>query len=63
MRNMVEALTVRLAWMVPRRLAYWCTIRVAAHATQGPYSRQEVPALRMMDALKRWEEVDARSTI
>jgi len=30
-------------------------IEVGAHATQGQYSNQEVPALTFMDALKRWE--------
>ena len=51
---MAEAITIKLAWLVPRRLAYWCAIRVIAHATQGEYSNQEVPALSAMDALKRW---------
>ncbi len=51
---MVEAITIKLAWLVPRRLAYWCAIRVIAHATQGKYSNQEVPALSAMEALKRW---------
>jgi len=41
--------------MLPRKLVYWCAVRVGAHATQGPYSNQEVPALTFMDALKRWE--------
>jgi hypothetical protein len=52
---MIEALTIKLAWMLPRSLAYWCAIRVGAHATQGEWSNQEVPALTFMDALKRWE--------
>lgn len=44
-----------LAWLLPRRLAYWCAVRVTAYATQGRYSHQIVPELRAMDALKRWE--------
>ncbi len=51
---MLEAITIKLAWLMPRRLTYWCAIRVLAHATQGKYSNQEVPALSAMDALKRW---------
>lgn len=45
----------KLAWAVPRQLAYWCTIRVGVNATQGEHSNQVVPDLAFMDALKRWE--------
>ena len=51
-----ETLARRLAFLVPRRLAYWCAIRVMCHATQGPYSNQVVPELLAMDALMRWVE-------
>jgi hypothetical protein len=44
-----------LAWLLPKRLVYWSSIRLMAHATQGEYGAQEVPALLAMDALKRWE--------
>jgi hypothetical protein len=46
----------RVVWRLPRRLAYWCAIRVIAHATTGEYSNQVVPELTAMDALKRWEK-------
>jgi hypothetical protein len=52
---MTEKLWVWIAWRLPRKLVMWCAIRVGAHATQGKYSNQEVPALGFMDALKRWE--------
>jgi hypothetical protein len=52
---MMEKITIALAWRMPRKLVYWCAIRLGAHATQGQYSNQEVPALTFMDALKRWE--------
>jgi hypothetical protein len=55
---MIEKLTIKLAWLMPRSLAYWCAIRVGAHATQGKYGNQEVPALLFMDALKRWDDND-----
>jgi hypothetical protein len=35
-------------------LAYWCTIRVGAHATTGKWSNQIVPELTVADALQRW---------
>ena len=45
----------RLAWLLPRRLVYWCAIRIMANATTGKYGNQDVPALTAMDALQRWE--------
>lgn len=45
-----------LADRVPRRLAYFCAIRVGAHATVGKYGDTVVPELHFMDALKRWDE-------
>lgn len=50
-----EDLTILVAFLLPRQLAYWCAIRVAAYATQGQHGDQEVPTLTAMDALKRWE--------
>jgi hypothetical protein len=52
---MSDKFWLRVSRMLPRELAYWCAIRVMAHASQGPYSNQEVPALLAMDALKRWK--------
>jgi hypothetical protein len=52
---MLEKITMAIAWRLPRSLVYWCAIRLGAHATQGPYSNQEVLALNFVDALKRWE--------
>jgi hypothetical protein len=51
----LEKLVMAVAWKLPRRLAYWCAIRVIAHATQGKYGTQIVPDLLAMDALRRWE--------
>ena len=44
-----------LAWRMPRPLAYFCTVRLGAHATTGKYGETVVPDLTYMDALKRWE--------
>jgi len=38
----------------PRRLIYFCGIRLAAHATTGHYSDTVVPELTIMEALERW---------
>jgi hypothetical protein len=51
----MDRLWIAIAWALPRRLAYWCAIRVCAEATQGKWSDQVVPDLTAMDALKRWD--------
>jgi len=51
---MLDKITMKLAWLLPRKLVYWCAMRVIANATQGRYSTQEVPALSAMDAIARW---------
>jgi hypothetical protein len=49
-----------LAWMVPRRLVYWCGIRLAS---QPRYSRTHPDAIGIMDALKKWDAVtDGKQT-
>lgn len=54
-RRAVEAAVRKTAWMMPRKVAYWCAIRVISNATTGAYSGQVVPELTAMDALKRWD--------
>ena len=44
-----------LAFLLPRRLVYWCSIRLMASATKGKYGDQVVPELTAVGALKRWE--------
>jgi hypothetical protein len=44
-----------IAWAMPKWLVYWCTMRLIAHATTGPYSDQNVPELTAMEAIKRWK--------
>ncbi len=50
-----ERALMALVWRLPRRLVFWCAVRVGAHATTGAYSNQVVPELRFTDALQRWE--------
>jgi len=51
----MDKLYKTIAWMLPKRLAMWCAIRVMAYATCGKYGDTIVPELTAMDALKRWE--------
>jgi len=55
MEGKAEKFWIWLSWKMPRKLAYWCAIRVGAHATTGKYGDTVVPGLSMMDMFKRWE--------
>lgn len=56
-RTLADKFWLGLARRVPKKLAYWCTIVVGAHATSGKFSNAtpEVPALTLMEALNRWD--------
>lgn len=43
-----------IAFRLPKPIVYWASIRLVAHASQGEYGTEEVPALRAMDAIRRW---------
>ena len=51
---MSDRFWLNLTWLMPRKLVYWCSIRLMANATQGAHSGQDVPELRAVDALERW---------
>jgi hypothetical protein len=45
-----------LAHRMPRRLAYFCAVRVGAHATTDKFGKTVVPEMRFMEALERWHQ-------
>lgn len=49
-----ERLLIWFVWRLPKRLVYWCAIRVGAHATTGKYDSKTTPELLFVDALHRW---------
>ena len=51
---MLEKVCWMIAFLMPRRLVYFCAIRLVAYATQGEYGDTVVPDLPVMDALDRW---------
>jgi hypothetical protein len=53
---MSEDFWLKLAWWLPRRLVYWCAIRLGCHATQGQWDTESPTTLLMVDALNRWEK-------
>lgn len=54
-RMTAEKIVIAIAWSLPKRLVYWCSIRLMSSATVGRWSGQVVPDLTALDALKRWE--------
>ena len=44
-----------IVWKLPRRLVYWCAIRVFANATTGKHANQIVPELTALEALQQWD--------
>jgi hypothetical protein len=48
-----------LAWKLPRGLAKWAFVRVGVAASTGRHSGVEVPAVKVVDALARWEVASA----
>lgn len=55
-----EASAIKAAHLLPHSVAKWAFIRVAVHATVGPWSNQVVPDLTVLDALQRWDEPTTR---
>ena len=55
-KGFLDAAAMWVAWHLPRRVVYWCAMRVGAHGTQDEYSTQIVPELLFMDAVKRWSD-------
>ena len=45
-----------IAWKMPRKLVYWCAIRLMAHATTGDHGHHIVPEVTCLDALNRWDD-------
>ena len=53
--RLFEKALLKIVWALPKKLVYWCAIRLMVNGTVGNYSSQIVPELTCMDALKRWE--------
>lgn len=58
---MLNSLSRKLAYLLPRRIVYWAVIRAGVHACSGEWETQEVPALVLPDILKRWQHATPKS--
>ena len=50
----LENMTMWVAWHLPKKLVYWCAMRVFSYATCGQYGHESPTDLLAMDAVKRW---------
>ena len=55
-RRITGKMLLWFVWRLPKRVVYWCGIRMCAHATTGEYSNTVVPDLSMMDMVERCED-------
>jgi hypothetical protein len=55
---MWENIAIKIAWLLPREVVYWCAVRVGTYALVGKYDTESPTNLLMMDALKRWDEAN-----
>lgn len=43
-----------ITWKLPKKLVYWCAVRLMAWATQGQWGNESPSDVNIMDALERW---------
>lgn len=53
---MLDSTYQKIVSRLPKKIVYFCAIRLMAHATCGKYGDTEVPKLDIITALKRWED-------
>lgn len=58
MRDLREKVVTTIAWHLPRAVAYWCAIRLGAHATTGKWGGETPDSVSLMTALQRWGEAN-----
>ena len=46
---------IKIAWMLPKGVAKWAMIRVAAHATQGQWGNEHPDSIGYKEMHDRWE--------
>lgn len=51
----MDSICQKIAAWIPKRLVYFCTIRLFAYASCGKYGNTDATKLDIITALKRWE--------
>lgn len=47
-----------VVWRLPHEVIMWSAVRLIAHGTTGAYSGTVVSELAVMEALKRWDDLN-----
>lgn len=50
-----DKLAMKMAWALPHRVALWAMIRVASHATTGPWGNEHPGSIGYKEMYDRWE--------
>lgn len=54
-RRIKDAIPRKVASVLPRKVAYWCAVRVWAHGTMGRWGNEHPTDLTVHTALNRWK--------
>jgi len=53
--KLIENLAFKIAWILPKWLVYYASIRLVTNATTGKHSSTITPDITACESLKRWE--------
>ena len=54
LNRLIDSFYLWLSYRLPKRLAYYATIRLGVNGTTGKYSNTNTTSVRFMTILKRW---------
>ena len=53
--KLLDKIVWKIAFSLPKRIAYYATIRTWAHATTGEYGNTHAPSITTAEVLNRWD--------
>lgn len=54
LEKLPERIAIKIAWMLPKRIALWAMIRVVAHATIGRWGNEHPDSVSYKEMHDRW---------
>jgi hypothetical protein len=55
LKKMMEWVSIKIAWRLPKNIVKWCFYRVFANATQGRYGNEFPGDVSAFEAIERWQ--------
>jgi hypothetical protein len=55
MERFKEKLAIKIAWLLPRRIALWAMVRVASYASTGPWGNEHPDSIDFKKMHDRWQ--------